>query len=271
MKKIAIYGKGGSGKSMIASNLSAWYAKSGLRTLQVGCDPKHDSTLSLMGGKSIPTVISLLDQRTEGDIRLEEIVGIGAHGVTCLETGGPEAGVGCAGRGIISMSKIVRRLGLFEQYDVIVMDVLGDVVCGGFAVPLMQWAASTVAIVVSDNLMSMYAANNIARAIVRFSRNGTHLAGLIANDVREMHRVKEIESFAGQIGTRLLCVLPHDPAVRTAERHRSLVLDFDPECEVSRCIPALARELLTADIETCNVPKPMSDRALEEFFSHMET
>jgi nitrogenase iron protein NifH len=270
LKKIAIYGKGGSGKSTITSNLASWYAQSGRRTVQIGCDPKHDSTLVLMGGRAIPSVISMLDRRPEGPLPREEFVAVGAHGVACIEAGGPEAGVGCAGRGIISTFTLVRKCGVFDDFDVVLLDVLGDVVCGGFAVPLMHWSASTIAIVIADNLMSMYAANNIARAIVRYSRNGTHLAGLIANDVQEDSRVSELRAFAARIGTRLIAVLPHDPRVRVAERERRLVLDHSPDAEVSRRIPSIAQALWEADATSCPVPTPMDDRELDAFFRSLD-
>ena len=135
MKTFAIYGKGGSGKSTIAANLSLQFAKAGRKTLQIGCDPKRDSTLSLTGGSSVPAVIQLMQAGLDRDLLPRDFVHEGAHGVSCIETGGPEAGVGCAGRGIVSAFNLIRKHKVLDGYDAVLLDVLGDVVCGGFATP----------------------------------------------------------------------------------------------------------------------------------------
>jgi nitrogenase iron protein NifH len=183
MKQIALYGKGGIGKSTTSANLSAALAETGLDILQIGCDPKRDSTRMLMQGKFIPTVMDLVRERGEAEITLGDIMFTGYHGVRCVEAGGPEPGVGCAGRGIIATFQILERLGALKG-DLIVYDVLGDVVCGGFAMPMREGYAQEVYLVTSGELMSLYAANNICKAIRRLSmrsRNRCRLAGVICN------------------------------------------------------------------------------------------
>ena len=183
MKQIALYGKGGIGKSTTSANLSAALSESGLDILQIGCDPKRDSTRMLMQGRFIPTVMDHVRTKGDADVRLEDIMFTGYRGVRCVEAGGPEPGVGCAGRGIIATFQILERLGALKG-DIIVYDVLGDVVCGGFAMPMREGYAQEVYLVTSGELMSLYAANNICKAIQRLSlraKNRCRLAGVICN------------------------------------------------------------------------------------------
>ena len=265
-RRIALYGKGGSGKSTVTSNLAIQYAARDLRLLQIGCDPKRDSTVALMQGRQIPSVISLMQGKRLSQLTREEFVFTGLGGVSCIESGGPEPGVGCAGRGIVNALKLIRAHGLLEAHEVVLFDVLGDVVCGGFAVPLMGGVASTVAIVVADNLMSMYAANNIARAVRRFERNGTHLAGLIANNVHRPQGAEELAAFAERIGTPLLAVIPHDKRILDAERERRILSAWEPEAAASRVFAGLADALLAVKREACSTPTPMDDTELDAFF-----
>ena len=183
MRKIAIYGKGGIGKSTTTSNLSAALSHMGYRVMQVGCDPKADSTKGLMGGKRIPTVLEQLRAKGEA-LTLEDVVFRGYNGVLCVESGGPTPGVGCAGRGIISAFEKLADLEAFETYqpDIVIYDVLGDVVCGGFAMPIRDGYAREVFIVSSGEMMALYAANNIAQAVRNFAGRGyARLGGLILN------------------------------------------------------------------------------------------
>ena len=183
MKKIAIYGKGGIGKSTTTSNLSAALSFLGYKVMQIGCDPKSDSTKNLMKGKFIPTVLKVMEEKGD-DVDLEDIVFEGFNGVLCVEAGGPTPGVGCAGRGIIAAFEKLEELNAFEVYepDIVIYDVLGDVVCGGFSMPIRNGFAKDVYIVTSGEMMAMYAATNISSAVNQFkSRGYARLKGLILN------------------------------------------------------------------------------------------
>ena len=183
MRKLAIYGKGGIGKSTTTSNLSAALSMLGLKVMQIGCDPKADSTKNLMGGNFIPTVLEVMNKKGD-NITLEDIVFEGFNGVLCVEAGGPTPGVGCAGRGIIAAFEKLAELNAFEVYqpDIVIYDVLGDVVCGGFSMPIRNGYADEVYIVTSGEMMSMYAASNISTAVNQFKNRGyASLKGLILN------------------------------------------------------------------------------------------
>ncbi len=230
-KKIAIYGKGGSGKSTISAALSVAMARRGLKVLQVGCDPKADSTLALTGGKRIPTLLDLLSR---GIIRPEpeQFIVAGRHGVDCVEAGGPAPGAGCGGRGIARMFELFNEIHLFEKrpYDVVIFDVLGDVVCGGFAAPLRYGFAERAFIVVSEEPLSLYAANNIIHAIETYRASGVRLGGLIVNESdasrAAMHRV---ERYSGTVGAPVTGSMPRDPAIQEAEATLHLTAAELPE------------------------------------------
>ena len=216
MKRIAIYGKGGIGKSTTSANLSAALSEQGYRVMQIGCDPKADSTKNLLGGQIQTTV---LDQKLEKgrDLRLEDIVFESETGVLCVEAGGPAPGVGCAGRGIISAFQTLESLKAFETYqpDVVIYDVLGDVVCGGFAMPIRGGYAREVYIVSSGEMMSLYAAHNISRAVANFKDRGyARLAGLILNSKNIPNEIEITKAALPEIGTDIIKVIPRSRRYR---------------------------------------------------------
>ncbi len=263
-RQIAFYGKGGIGKSTVAANLSAALALRGHSLLQVGCDPKADSCRLLLHGRPHPSILGLSACRPAADLGIDDIVQKGFAGVQCIETGGPEPGVGCAGRGIILAIEIMTRLGIYRAgYDYVVYDVLGDVVCGGFAVPIREGYADEVYLVVSGEFMSLYAANNITRAIQRHARrSSTRLAGIIGN-LRNTTREREIiEAFARALGTKVLAFIPRDGAVQDAERRGMTIVEKDPASAFGRCIQELAA-CIEDKPETC-IPSPLDDVALNE-------
>jgi nitrogenase iron protein NifH len=245
MKKIAIYGKGGIGKSTTVSNVSAALAQAGLVVMQIGCDPKADSTRNLTGGESIPTVLDTL--RRNGDARLEDLVVRSATGVLCVESGGPVPGVGCAGRGIITAFEKLEELGAYETYrpDVVLYDVLGDVVCGGFAMPIRGGYADEVCVVTSGEMMSLYAASNIASAVRSFGARGyATLRGLILNARNIEGEDDLVDRAAAEMETDVIYRLPRHPLVQQAEARGKTVVEAFPSSDMAGHYRTLARLLL---------------------------
>ena len=245
MKKIAIYGKGGIGKSTVVSNMSAALAQMGHTVMQIGCDPKSDSTRTLMGGRRIPTVLELM--RDRDDVTLDDIVLKSECGVYCVESGGPVPGVGCAGRGIITAFEKLEELNAYEVYkpDVIFYDVLGDVVCGGFAMPIRGGYADEVCIVTSGEMMALYAAANISHAVQSFGKRGyATLRGLILNGKGIENEDELVHKAAEEIGTSVIMKVPRDPMVQKAEDLGKTVVEAFPESEISRVFYALAKTLV---------------------------
>lgn len=245
MKKIAIYGKGGIGKSTVVSNVSAALAGAGMTVMQIGCDPKSDSTRNLTGGVKIPTVLDML--RDKGDVELGDIVVKSASGVLCVESGGPVPGVGCAGRGIITAFEKLEELDAYAVYnpDVIFYDVLGDVVCGGFAMPIRGGYADEVCIVTSGEMMSLYAATNIASAVKSFGARGyASLKGLIFNSKNIEGEGALVDKAAAEIGARVLFRLPRDPSVQAAETVGKTVVEALPDSEMAGRFRALAGAII---------------------------
>jgi len=269
MQKIAIFGKGGTGKSTIITNLAAVYAKQGKKVLLLGCDPKHDTSLVLTDGYPIPSVMQSIVFHGAGGL-LEDIVVRGRLGIDCIEAGGPEPGVGCAGRGISRMLEILAGSKILEskRYDVVLFDVLGDVVCGGFAAPLRQGFAEKVCIVVSEELLSLYAANNISRAIKTFSSNGVSLAGLVANMKNPKADRRILRRFARGIGTTVLTFLPHESVVQEAQYHSMCVVEYAPDLMISSSIKKLARKLWLMSPDSASVPVPLSDSEFCSLFPY---
>lgn len=245
MKKIAIYGKGGIGKSTTVSNVSVAMAAMGLVVMQIGCDPKADSSRTLTGGKNIRTVLDTL--RENGDAELDDLVVRSTTGVLCVESGGPVPGVGCAGRGIITAFEKLEELDAFGvfQPDVVIYDVLGDVVCGGFAMPIRGGYADEVCIVTSGEMMSLYAATNISHAVKSFGKRGyASLRGLILN-AKNIEGEKElVDKAAAEIETPVLYHLPRHPLVQQAEAEGKTVVEAFPESDMAQQYKALAKLLL---------------------------
>ncbi|HUH79372.1 MAG TPA: Ni-sirohydrochlorin a,c-diamide reductive cyclase ATP-dependent reductase subunit [Methanoregula sp.] len=263
MKQIALYGKGGIGKSTTSANLSAALSCQGLDVLQIGCDPKRDSTRMLMHGKLIPTVMDFVRERGEAAISLADIVYTGFNGVRCVEAGGPEPGVGCAGRGIIATFQILEKHGALKG-DVIVYDVLGDVVCGGFAMPMREGYAQEIYLVTSGELMSLYAANNICRAIQRLAsrpKSRCRLAGVICNAKGQPGEEELVSEFAVQVNSRMVQFIPRDRTVQMAEINRKTVIEYDPTSAQAECYRELARRVMENTALT--VPNPLDYDKLE--------
>ncbi len=245
MKKIAIYGKGGIGKSTTVSNVSAAIAAMGLTVMQIGCDPKADSTCNLTGGKNIPTVLNTL--REKGDAVLEDIVVKSPFGVLCVESGGPVPGIGCAGRGIITAFEKLEELDAYEIYrpDVVLYDVLGDVVCGGFAMPIRGGYADEVCIVTSGEMMSLYAASNIAHAVKSFGKRGyATLRGLILNAKNIEGENELVDKAAEEIEAPVLYRLPRHPLVQQAEAQGKTVVEAFPDSDMAAHYRELAQLLI---------------------------
>lgn len=268
MERLVVFGKGGIGKSTVASNLSASLAASGKRVLHVGCDPKHDSTAALLGGRMIQPVVDTI-QRVRG-VRPEDIVTRSHTGVDCVEAGGPEAGVGCGGRGITRMLEIFREADLLspDRYDVVLYDVLGDVVCGGFAAPLRKDVGEKVVIVASEEVMALYAANNIAKAIVHYADNGVKLAGVIVNLKDNNEDRAPALRFASLIGTEILDFIPRDPLVREAEYRRQTVIEHAPSSTIARRLGELGRRLLDMDASKLPLPTPLREEEFHAYTRH---
>lgn len=245
MKRIAIYGKGGIGKSTTVSNISAAMAKSGLTVLQIGCDPKADSTRNLTGGKNIPTVLDTL--RDKGDVELDDIVVRSDTGVLCVESGGPVPGVGCAGRGIITAFEKLEELDAYNLFkpDVVLYDVLGDVVCGGFAMPIRGGYADEVCIVTSGEMMSLYAAANISHAVKSFMPRGyAKLRGLIFNAKNFEGEPSLVQKTADEIETSILFHIPRNPYVQQAEEQGKTVVEAFPNSDMAKSYQKLSQLLL---------------------------
>ncbi len=245
MRKIAIYGKGGIGKSTTVSNLSAALSGMGIRVMQVGCDPKADSTRNLTGGERIPTVLEQLKEKE--DVALKDIVHMGDMGVLCVEAGGPVPGVGCAGRGIITAFEKLEELHAFEEYqpEMVIYDVLGDVVCGGFAMPIRGGYAEQVYIVSSGEMMSLYAASNIASAVKMFgARKYASLGGIILNRKNIENEYELTKKAAEEIGTEIVFQIERNPLVQQAEALGKTVVSAFNESDMTRTYLELAQLLL---------------------------
>ncbi|MBO5520245.1 MAG: nitrogenase iron protein [Eubacterium sp.] len=264
MRQIAIYGKGGIGKSTTTQNLTAGLAELGKKVMVVGCDPKADATRLLMGGMAQKTVLDTIRDEGEDEVELADIMKTGFGGIKCVESGGPEPGVGCAGRGIITSINMLEDLGAYDDdLDFVFYDVLGDVVCGGFAMPIREGKAKEIYIVASGEMMAMYAANNISKGIARYAkRGGVRLGGIICNSRNVDNEQALLEAFAKELGTKLLYFVPRDNIVQHAEINRKTVIEYAPDCNQAQEYRSLAKALL--ENTDFVIPQPMTQDRLEE-------
>ena len=266
MRKIAVFGKGGIGKSTLTSNLAAAYAARGLRVLLVGCDPKHDTTVALTEGDPIRTAVEHSAFMDNSGGEAAGLVVRGRLGVDCVEAGGPEPGIGCAGRGIGRMITMLEGAGVLDdgRYDVAIFDVLGDVVCGGFAVPVREGIAEHVFTVSSADFMAIYAANNLFRGIEKFSNSGgALLGGIIANSINTDFQREIIEDFAERTSTPIVQYVPRSMTVTQAELSGKTTIEAAPESAQADVYRALARTI--AGHEVSRTPTPLSPTELREW------
>ncbi len=245
MKQIAVYGKGGIGKSTLSANISAALSLNNKRILQIGCDPKHDSTKLLMRGLSIPTVLDYIKTKSPLEYRKSDILFEGFGKIGCIEAGGPKPGVGCAGRGIITAFELLETLHIKDNYDMIVYDVLGDVVCGGFAVPIRREYSDSIFIVTSGEYMSLYAANNILRGIQNYDENRPRLLGILYNSRNVKNEDDRVYKFAEAVKLPVFARIPRDDIFARAEKANVTVLELtqNEENPVADIFKAIAKRI----------------------------
>jgi nitrogenase iron protein NifH len=266
IKQIAIYGKGGIGKSTTTSNISAALSTMGLKVMQFGCDPKSDSTNTLRGGRYIPTVLDTLRERTR--VKANEVVYEGYNGIYCVEAGGPAPGVGCAGRGIITAVELMKQLKVFEELDldIIIYDVLGDVVCGGFAVPIREGIAQHVFTVSSADFMAIYAANNLFKGIKKYSNaGGGLLGGVIANSINAGYSKEIIDDFVQITATQVIEYIPRSVTVTQSELKGKTTIEAAPGSVQAEIYRSLAAKIYNHT--ESKVPAPLETLELREWAS----
>jgi nitrogenase iron protein NifH len=265
MRKVAIYGKGGIGKSTTTQNTVGGLVEMGRNVMVVGCDPKADSTRLLLGGLAQKSVLDTLREEGE-DVELDDIRLKGFRTSWCVESGGPEPGVGCAGRGIITSINMLESLGAYEEeqnLDYVFYDVLGDVVCGGFAMPIRDGKAEEIYIVCSGEMMAMYAANNICKGILKYATSGkVRLGGLICNSRNVDNEKEMIAELARKIGTQMIYFVPRDNDVQRAEINRKTVIEWKPDAPQADHYRNLARAI--DENKMFVIPKPLEIEELEK-------
>jgi nitrogenase iron protein NifH len=265
LRQIAFYGKGGIGKSTTSQNTLAALVELGQKILIVGCDPKADSTRLILHAKAQNTVLHLAAEAgSVEDLELEDVVKVGYKDIKCVESGGPEPGVGCAGRGVITAINFLEENGAYEDVDYVSYDVLGDVVCGGFAMPIRENKAQEIYIVMSGEMMALYAANNIAKGILKYAHSGgVRLGGLVCNERQTDKEVELAEALAARLGTKLIHFVPRDNIVQHAELRRMTVIEYAPDTKQADEYRQLARKIH----ENCGkgvIPTPITMEELEE-------
>jgi nitrogenase iron protein len=265
LRQCAIYGKGGIGKSTTTQNLVSALAEAGKKVMIVGCDPKADSTRLILHSKAQTSVMQLAAEAgSVEDLELEDVMNVGYGGVKCVESGGPEPGVGCAGRGVITAINFLEEEGAYDdELDFVFYDVLGDVVCGGFAMPIRENKSQEIYIVCSGEMMAMYAANNIAKGIVKYANSGgVRLAGLICNSRNTDREDELIMALADKLGTQMIHFVPRHNVVQHAEIRRMTVVEYDPTHAQADEYRTLARKIV--DNKKFVIPTPIEMEALEE-------
>ena len=265
LRQAAIYGKGGIGKSTTTQNLVAALAESGKKVMIVGCDPKADSTRLILHAKAQNSVMELAAEAgSVEDLELEDVLSVGYGGIKCVESGGPEPGVGCAGRGVITAINFLEEEGAYtDDLDFVFYDVLGDVVCGGFAMPIRENKAQEIYIVCSGEMMAMYAANNIGKGIVKYANSGgVRLAGLICNSRNTDREDELIMELARRMGTTMIHFIPRDNVVQHAEIRRMTMVEYDPKHKQSDEYRQLANKIVNNTHFV--IPTPVTMDELEE-------
>lgn len=264
-RKIAFYGKGGIGKSTTQQNtaaaLSHFYGK---KIFIHGCDPKADCTRLILGGKPQDTIMDTMREEGEEAVTRDKVIKEGYEGIQCVESGGPEPGVGCAGRGVITAINLMEEMGAYtEDLDFVHYDVLGDVVCGGFAMPIRDGKAQEVYIVASGEMMAIYAANNICRGLLKYAnQSGVRLGGIICNSRNVDNEIELMNEFTKAIGTRMIHFVPRDNIVQKAEFNKKTVVEYDETCNQAKEYGELARKIIENDMFV--VPQPLDMDTLEK-------
>ena len=265
LRQIAFYGKGGIGKSTTSQNTLAALVEMDQKILIVGCDPKADSTRLILNTKLQDTVLSLAAEAgSVEDLEIEDVLKIGYKGIKCAESGGPEPGVGCAGRGVITAINFLEENGAYDGVDYVSYDVLGDVVCGGFAMPIRENKAQEIYIVMSGEMMALYAANNIAKGILKYAHTGgVRLGGLICNE-RQTDREEELASaLAARINTKLIHFVPRSNSVQHAELRKMTCIQYAPDSKQSMEYRTLASKIHNNSGKG-TIPTPITMEELED-------
>jgi len=265
MRQIAFYGKGGIGKSTTSQNTLACLAQMGHKILIVGCDPKADSTRLILHSKAQDTILSLAAAAgSVEDLEIEDVMKVGYLDIKCVESGGPEPGVGCAGRGVITSINFLEENGAYEDVDYVSYDVLGDVVCGGFAMPIRENKAQEIYIVMSGEMMAMYAANNISKGILKYANSGgVRLGGLVCNERQTDKELELAEELAKRLGTKLIHFVPRDNIVQHAELRRMTVVEYAPDSKQADEYRTLANKV-HANKGNGIIPTPITMDELED-------